>query len=59
MSARQGVITKRKATNKNRAKYKVKTQRTASQVARNGKITTKYAYSKKVLVNGKYRYYYS
>lgn len=54
--ARQGVITKRKATNKNKAKYKLKTKRTISQVARNGRLTNKYAFSKKITKSNKYRY---
>lgn len=60
MAARQGINLKRTATNKNKkSKYTYITNKSVGQKSKNGKLTKKYSYSKKVLVNGKYRYYYS
>jgi len=55
MAARQGIIIKRNTNNKSKAKYKLKTQKIVSQIARNGVITTKYAYSK-IITRKKYTY---
>ena len=59
MSIKQGIISKKTATNKNKkSRYKYITNRSVGQTARNGKIDKKYSYSKKIYKNGKYRYYY-
>ena len=60
MSIRQGIIRKKSARKKNnQAKYSFIVNKTTSQKATNGTIFKKFAYTKKVLINGKYRYYYN
>lgn len=55
---KQGI--KLSATHKNKtAKYKKKYSIKQITKSSNGKQSTKYAYTKKILVNGKYRYYYA
>lgn len=48
----------RKSAQNNSAKYKVKNIK-YEYTKKDKDKTTKYAYVKKVLVNGKYRYYYA
>lgn len=57
MAAIQGI--RRIAKNKKGAKYTKKYSISQTARSSNGKQTTKYAYTKKILVNSKYRYYYS
>lgn len=60
MGVRQGIITKKTARNKNKKpKYSFMVNTEISQTKKNDTTTKKFAYTKKVLVNGKYRYYYS
>lgn len=60
MSIRQGIIKKKSARNKKKKpKYSFAIIKTISQTGRKGKVTKKFSYTKKILVNGKYRYYYS
>lgn len=57
MAAIQGI--RRIAKNKKGAKYTKKYSIKQTARSKNGKQTTKYAYTKKIMLNGKYRYYYS
>ena len=60
MSIRQGIISKKTAKKKNKqSKYSLAINKIISQTTRKGTTTKKFAYTKKILVNGKYRYYYS
>jgi hypothetical protein len=54
---KQGIL--KQAKNKKGAKYKKKYSITQTVKSSNGTQTTKYAYTKKVYVNGKPRYYYA
>lgn len=54
---KQGVVVKKTTKNPN-SKYTVVINKTVSQTAKSGKITTKHKYSKKIYKNGKYHYYY-
>ena len=58
MSIKQGI--KKEAKHKSgKAKYKKKYTISQTATTSNDKQETKYAYTKKVVVNGKPRYYYS
>lgn len=60
MSIKQGIIKKKKAINKKKKpKYSFVVNKTTSQTSSNGVTTKKFAYTKKVFINGKYRYYYN
>ena len=60
MGVKQGIIAKKTARNKNKKpKYSFLITKETSQTKQNGTTTKKFAYTKKVLINGKYRYYYS
>lgn len=50
---------KKKATNKNGAKYKKKSSISQKVTVANNTKTTKYAYTKKITTNGTTRYYYA
>ena len=57
MSIRQGI--RKAAINKRGAKYKKKYAIIQTARTSNGRQTTRYAYIKKVYINGKARYYYA